>query len=393
MINKELNRRYRKVEIFNQNMIRVLHCNNDNKNIGGAYLVTRKLDTYMRNYGYIFDYLTMDEFVIRKDEKLNPKRDSITFSARLRHNRFIGHIKLAFYMEKILRKNSYQIVHIDIDSAWKALLYAIPAKRSGARVIIHSHSSGIDGEHRKIKEILHYFCKHILPKYSDKYIGCSYKALTWVCPSNRLHQGEVLLNGIDENEYFFDKDLRSKTRKELKIDNCLVLCNVGRINDNKNQIFLVDVLKELKKMISSAVLILVGEYREYDYEKIKKRIKSNNLENSVIIVGETYQVNKYLNASDFFVSSSIHEGLSLACIEAQRVGLKCLLSSGNSPETKVTELAMIKAVDIGSKEWAKIIYMESARIKDRRSMKIAGGNTLEGMSLHLSSVYSNLIRG
>jgi len=373
--------------------VRILHCNNDNKNMGGAYIVMRKLDPYMRQYGYVFDYITMDEFVVRGKAAVYPLEDSKTFSAKLRSNKIVGHIKLPFYVRKILKENPYNIVHIDIDSAWKALLYAIPAKKSGAKVLIHSHATGIDGDYKGIKGALHGFCKCILSKYSDKYIGCSQQALYWLCPKERLQQGEVLVNGIDKNEYFYNNSLRIKTRKELNIEDCFVLCNVGRINDNKNQSFLIDVIKELKKMISSVMLLLVGPYTEEDYNKLTRKIQLEQMNEEVIIIGETDQVNKYLNAADYFVLPSIFEGLSLASIEAQSTGVRCLLSMGTPPEAKVTELAIREPLESGMKVWASIIYNDSIKQFKRCSGEISIKNTMEGMARHLSNIYMALIGG
>lgn len=84
--------------------IRVLHCNNDNKNMGGAYLVTRKLEPYVREIGYVFDYITMDEFVVSGHEDTDPMQGSKTFAARLRGNKLVGHIKLPLYVKKYLKK-------------------------------------------------------------------------------------------------------------------------------------------------------------------------------------------------------------------------------------------------------------------------------------------------
>lgn len=372
---------------------RILHCNNDNKNMGGAYLVERKLEPYIRQYGYIFDYMTMDEFVLNRNEQTDPLGDSKTFSARLRGNRILGHIQLPFYVKKILKENPYKVVHIDIDSAWKAILYAVPAQKSGAKVLVHSHANGIDGSYKGLKSALHKVCKNILSRYTDKYIGCSQGALEWLCPKNRLSQSAVITNGIDNKEYFYSEELRKNTRKELGLNEEFVLCNVGRINDNKNQIFLIDVLKALREKISDAVLLLVGPYAEEGYGKIMQKVKAEKLDNYVIITGETNQVNKYLNAADFFVLPSIFEGLSLASIEAQRTGLKCLLSTGNPPEASVTEMVIREPLDRGSKAWAELIVNEAYKNGVRSSMILNMENTMEGMAKTLSGVYSALIGG
>lgn len=373
--------------------IRILHCNNDNKNMGGAYLVTRKLEPYVRDLGYVFDYITMDEFVINGDKDTDPMNGSRTFSAKLRGNKVLGHIELPFYVKKVLKQNPYEIVHIDIDSAWKALLYAIPAKMSGAKVLVHSHATGIDGEHKSIKGRLHYICKNVLAHYTDKYIGCSSGAMHWLCPKNQMDKAELVVNGIDNKEFFFNQEIREKCRRELGLENKFVLCNVGRINDNKNQIFLVDVLKEMKELLSETVLLLVGPYTEEDLNKLKEKIKTNQMEASVIVVGATNDVNKYLNASDYFVLPSHFEGFSLASIEAQSTGLRCLLSTGTPPEAKITDLADRSDLKLGAEEWANLIIKHCSKPYERDTVHLSSEYTMEGMAKHLTQIYDALIGG
>ena len=370
--------------------IRILHCNNDNKNMGGAYLVTRKLEPYARKLGYIFDYITMDEFVVSGDENTDPMDGSKTFSAKLRGNKVLGHLCLPAYVRKVLKDSPYQIVHIDIDSAWKALLYAIPAKRSGAKVLIHSHATGIDGDYKGLKGFLHYFCKGVLSHYTDKYIGCSSNAINWLCPQKKRDKAELLMNGIDKSEFFYDPSIRMQCRRELGIDEQFLLCNVGRINDNKNQVFLVEVLKEIRKLIPQTSLLLVGPYTKEDLDKLNEKIRENKVEREVIIVGPTNNVNKYLNAADFFVFPSHFEGFSLASIEAQSTGLRCLLSTGIPPEAEITDLVERADLSLGAKEWAKKIY-QSRFEGERETINLDITYTMEGMARHLANIYDALI--
>ena len=157
--------------------IRVCHANNDNKGVGGAYIITRRVENEIRKYGFIFDYITMDEFIKRGDKDLDLLPGSIAHSARLRKNRLIGHIKLPFYAYNVFKKEKYKIVHIDTDLAGKALLYAIPAKLSGSKVIVHSHSTGIDGDHRLLKGFAHKLGRQMLPIFTDRYLACSQNAV------------------------------------------------------------------------------------------------------------------------------------------------------------------------------------------------------------------------
>ena len=373
------------------NQLRILHCNNDNKNMGGAYLVTRNLEPYIREFGYIFDYVTMDEFVVSGNTNTDPLQGTNTFSARLRKHKLFGHLVLPFFIKNILKNNPYHIVHIDIDSAWKALLYAIPSKVKGSKVLIHSHASGIDGNHKGLKGFLHYLCKRILAHYTDKYVGCSKEALQWLCPRKHWDKAEILINGIDQNKFFYEKSVRNSCRKELGLDEQFVLCNVARINDNKNQVFLVDVLSKIKLLMPNAVLMVVGPYTNDAIIKLKEKIKANQLENSVIIVGPTSDVNKYMNGADFFLLPSHFEGLSLVSIEAQRTGLKCILSTGTPPEAVVTNLAERVTLSLGAERWAQMIY-ERRLVKDRGTIRLDNKYTMEGMARHLARIYNSILK-
>lgn len=375
----------------NKKTIRILHCNNDNKNKGGAYLVERKLEPYIRKYGYIFDYFTMDEFIDSGNKNTDPLPDSKLFSARLRKNKVLGHIRLPFSFIKVLKANPYKLVHIDIDSAWKALLYAIPAKIIGTKVLVHSHATGIDGHFKSLKRLFHIICKFLLNMFTDKYIACSSKALAWLCPKFEMNNSEILINGINANEFYYKETIRKACRKNLKIENKnFVLCNVGRICENKNQIFLLDVLVDLKKTISDVKLLLVGPYDSEYLSKLKKLVKEKKIEDSVIIENETSDVNRFLNAADFFLLPSHFEGFSLVSLEAQITGLKCILSTGVPLETKVTENVEFAELKQGPKVWAENIKKRMLIIEERNTKHLDERYSLEGMAKHLASIYETM---
>ena len=196
-----------------------------------------------------------------------------------------------------------------------------------------------------------------------------------------------------EGSFFFDQSVRNECRKELGLGKHFTVCNVGRINDNKNQVFLIDVIQELRNYIPDAVLLLVGPYTEEDLEKLKDKIKRSQAENYVIIVGATNNVNKYLNAADYFVLPSYFEGFSLASIEAQSTGLKCLLSTGTPPEVRITDLAERADLNLGAKEWANLINKQCSNQYERKTAILSNEYTMEGMAKHLTQIYDALVGG
>ncbi len=373
--------------------IRVLHCNIDNKNLGGAYLLERRIEPYMRKLGFIYDYITMDEFVKTENEEINPLQGTKTYSAHLRDNRFIGHIRFPKYISYVLSKNQYKIVHINIDSAWKALIYAVPAKKSGAKVIIHSHSTGIDGGYKTIKYLLHLIGKKVLVKYTDKYIGCSEEANKWLVPKKKLKQAVVLKNGVDTKQYYRDYVIRKKSRAELNFkDDELVIGNVARINDNKNQIFLVKILRKMLDKGVNVKLLLVGAYTKKAYDKVYEMAMKLNVESYVIFTGETSMVNNYLNTMDYFVFPSIFEGFPLSVIEAQAVGLKCLISSTISSEVIETGLVTKMSLDEGEEKWADFISKDNCLISSCHASN-EEIYSLEKMASDMKGLYKEVLYG
>ena len=60
-------------------------------------------------------------------------------------------------LKKLIKTNRYNCVHIHGDVANKLLVSGIAAQKCGVKkIILHSHAAGVDGNHRKIKWIIHH---------------------------------------------------------------------------------------------------------------------------------------------------------------------------------------------------------------------------------------------
>jgi glycosyltransferase involved in cell wall biosynthesis len=95
--------------------------------------------------------------------------------------------------------------------------------------------------------------------------------------------------------------------------------NIGRLTEQKGQIYLVEAFKKVKEKVKDAKLIIIGEGELRSL--LENKIKEIGLENDVILAG--YQTNpyKYLKNSKIFVLSSIFEGFGNVIIEAMHFGL------------------------------------------------------------------------
>lgn len=129
-------------------------------------------------------------------------------------------------------------------------------------------------------------------------------------------------NGIDLEKFFSNKS-KIELRKKLNLDeNYKYLIGVGRFSERKGILFIAEQFNKL--YLKDFKLILLGS--GYDDHSIENKIKELNSEN-IITPGRVSNVNEYLNASDYFISASLYEGLPNSVLEACAAKLPLLLSN------------------------------------------------------------------
>lgn len=114
--------------------------------------------------------------------------------------------------------------------------------------------------------------------------------------------------------------LPNKSTK-LKKNNII---NVGRLEKEKAQQELIDIVKEIKKEVKDIKLYLIGDGSLKN--NIKEKIKENNLEENIILTGfiSKKEMEKYLINSKLFVMTSHTESFGLVLIEAMSYKIPCI---------------------------------------------------------------------
>ena len=118
---------------------------------------------------------------------------------------------------------------------------------------------------------------------------------------------------------------------------------MGRFEHPKNQSFLIDILQRLLESDSSATLVLVGDGSERP--EIESKVARLGLSGSVVFTGVREDVNRIVSAFDVFVFPSFYEGLGLAVIEAQALGVPCVISDAIPSEVDMG-LGLIEKVSL-----------------------------------------------
>lgn len=256
-------------------------------------------------------------------------------------------------LKRVLMSGNYKIVHSHINTLSVFSLFA--AKKAGVPVrIAHSHSTTNKKEWKK--NLLKLVLRPLSKKYATHYFACSDLAGRWQFGNKEYDKGNiyVLNNAIDLDKFKYDKELRNKKRKELKLkEDALVIGHIGRFVPVKNHEFIIDVFNEVHKENKNAVLLLVGQGPLMD--EIKEKVKELKLTKNVKFLGQRSDVNELYQAFDLFLFPSLYEGLGMVAIEAQTSGLQCIASTEVPSIAKVTDNLEFLELDDTIEMWKNVI--------------------------------------
>ena len=293
---------------------------------------------------------------------------------------------------QLLEKRQYDVVHLNIFHGL-SLYYAYLAKRYGVLVrIAHSHNSALrQSRTRWLKLFLHNIAKRLLAKNATNFWACSKLAAEFMFSRDVVEKYEFIPNGIDIERFRFDNKVREKIRKDLDIENKIVIGNVGRLCYQKNQEYLLEVFARLQSERSDSVLLLVGEGEMK--EELQQKAEKLGIADCVIFYGVTDKVEQLLWAMDVFVFPSRFEGLPVTVVEAQTAGLPCLLSDRITTECRLTDNMVFLSLDVRKELWLKaIVELSSANIQRQQAtdMVKAAGFAIADVADRIEKVYLGL---
>lgn len=169
--------------------------------------------------------------------------------------------------------------------------------------------------------------------FSNELLACGYKAGKYMYGNRKFR---VIHNSIDLKTFSFDNNKRIGIRNILGISSDEILVgNVGRLTNQKNQIFLIDVMREIVSVNHKFKLLILGNG---ELEKtLKNAIKLNKLENNVIIHSSVTNIDEYYDAMDVFALPSLYEGFPVSLVEVQANGLNSLVSNTVDKTAKLNQ--------------------------------------------------------
>lgn len=237
---------------------------------------------------------------------------------------------------KYLRSKQYDVIHIQSCSLRLMAFGGILSKITGCKKIIgHSHSVG---EPRS--SIIDKICRPLLIKFCsailDYGFACSMGSGEGKYTKDFLASSKFSLipNAIETEKFKFDAENRASIREKYGVEeNVMLMGIVGRLEREKNQGFLIDILYGLPTKLNAKLIIIGDGYTKND---LVEKIKGLGLSDKVIFTGQVSDVYKYYSAMDIFCLPSFGEGFPFVLVEAQANGLKCFVSDDTSEETNIS---------------------------------------------------------
>lgn len=310
----------------------------------------------------------------------------------------LNNIKAIFSLKKIIEKEKFNIIHCHTPMGSVATrIAAINArKKYNTRVIYTAHGFHFYKGAPIKNWIIYYPVEKICAKWTDCLITITKEDFELAKKKfNAKSVKHVYGIGIDTKK--FDKELSEKEKelqkKRLDIkNNDIVFSYVAELNKNKNQILLINTMKELKKEIPNIKLLLVGDgdlLTEY-----QQTIQNDYLDDVIKLLGRRNDINEILSITDIYLASSIREGLPVNIMEAMYKGLPIIATDNRGHRELIKDNVNGNLVSNDEKEFLKQIKnilkdKEKQQVYEKNSRQLVNKYKLENVMKNMTKIYSN----
>jgi glycosyltransferase involved in cell wall biosynthesis len=261
--------------------------------------------------------------------------------------------------QKILRRyGPHDIIHSHVDGFSGFVLRL--AHRNGIPVrIAHSHCV-VDGSLNASKQnwLRRYYVslmKRWVSRYATHGLACSGTAAAFLFGESWQEdpRWRCLYYGIDLDAFRVDVD-RAAVRAEFGIPSgALVLGQVGRLVEPRNQAFMLEVAAEALKRRSDAWILLVGD--GHMRSAVENKVRALGILDRTVLAGTRLDVARLMvGAMDLFVHPSRCDGVPMVILEAQAAALPCVMSDVVAEEADVAKSLLTRlSLSTPPKVWAE----------------------------------------
>lgn len=232
-------------------------------------------------------------------------------------------------------------------------------------------------------------------RYKATYLfACSKQTATEIFGRNKANSKKcyILHNGISTDRFRFNNETRQKLRHKLNINvDTIIIGNAGRLEKQKNQVFLVKTFKLFHEKHPNSILWIIGTGTLQN--KIEKLVRKYKIEDAVFFLGARNDIQDLYQCMDVFVFPSLYEGLGIVLIEAQTSGLPCIISK-NIPEEADININLVTRLSLMESKYEWINAIEKSYHMERKDCSYftdKAGFNIKNVAVWLQKFYCDNI--
>ncbi len=252
----------------------------------------------------------------------------------------INNLKAIKQMKDLFEKEKFDLVHCHTPMGGVVTrLAGKKARKEGMKIFYTAHGFHFYKGAPKKNWFIYYPIEKFLSKFTDVLITINHE--DYELAKEKLYAKHVELVhgvGVDDKKFTAEKlpvDEFVTLRNEFGLtSNDFVMIYVAELINRKNQIILIDAMKQLVSQNPNLKVLLVG--KGTNYSLYQNKINELGLQSNVLLLGYRKDVNKLVKIADLCVATSLQEGLPINLVESALAGLP-ILAKNSRGHTEVIE--------------------------------------------------------
>lgn len=279
--------------------------------------------------------------------------------------------------KKIICQGQYDIVHDNILILSYFIMHYAKKYKVPVR-ILHSHNSRL-GE-TKYKELRNKWLLPVLLNTANAYFACSDLAAQALFGKRPY---VFVPNVISVKKFSFNESIRERVRNQFHCGNKFIIGTVGRLAAQKNPFYAIDTVIKAYEYNHNIQYWWIGSGPLMD--RVRTYIKEKGATSYIRLFGSRNDIADLYQAMDLFFLPSLFEGLPVTGVEAQAMGLPCLLSDTITKEVVYTDLVTFFSINTP----AEIVSTHFMNIRH----ELSGEQRKKYYRLSLNSIFSDTKAG
>lgn len=294
-----------------------------------------------------------------------------------------------------LRLGQYDVLHCHHDLVSAVYLLASAGLPIHRRIVhVHNADEAVPTPSRLKQHLFREPMRRVCLTMADRIVGISSHTLNTFLAGRARQQVRDIVHyyGLDPTPLEHAVADRSALRRELGLpSDALILLFAGRLVPEKNPLFALEVLAELRRLEPRAVAVFAGVGSLE--QALLSRAREHGLENAVRLLGWRTDAQAIMCCCDWFIlphPEQPMEGFGVAVVEAQLAGLRMLLSVGIADDPLLPTASFRRlSLSAGPKAWAEAA---AALMRSPVPSRTAAVTALKDSQMNMDRALDGLIK-